>query len=559
MKKPLLVYSLLRAYIADARSWAPERLCEEALGLSRSRNIPGLASFGDLSGGVASSAEARFRLQIAAFVKKNATLEHDDADEVALQSFHRAERICRITNRRLDYFNLKPERLSPDLQLQVEKMRKTIARVLGTESSFISEIPELIRITSGATATLPRRRAHPVRKIRASIDCVCRAVPYLKALSAYFGESKPPNWVPRLTNRVEFVPKNWKTRRTIGCEPTGSLPLQLAVDAYVKRRLRKFGIDLSDQSVNQCLARAGSIDGSIATVDLEMASDTVALNLVYYLFPEGWATHLCDFRSPGGVLPNGEVMPYAKFASMGNGSTFVVETLVFFAAARAVGSTVANVYGDDIAIETELVAPLTRLLRFLGFKTNSSKTFSSGSFRESCGSNWFGGIDVTPMYMRREPASSSDAALLVNGLARIGTPDGECWKSAYQLVTEWRIPIIPLSEDPCAGVWVTPRRAHMERLVRYNTKQRWVARVKALVPIPRGQVVRFKKFDRAAFLWHLAANHRGSMFTPHEVANRYPASDYVYVRRWVCWVPPAVVAPPHLYWWEDYLFACKGR
>jgi hypothetical protein len=36
------------------------------------------------------------------------------------------------------------------------------------------------------------------------------------------------------------------------------------------------------------------------------------------------------------------------------------------------------------------------LLAICGFKTNHSKTFSDGPFRESCGADWYEGIDVRP-------------------------------------------------------------------------------------------------------------------------------------------------------------------
>jgi hypothetical protein len=93
------------------------------------------------------------------------------------------------------------------------------------------------------------------------------------------------------------VPKNWKTFRTIACEPDGALPFQLAFDTFAKRRLRARGINLSDQSRNQLLAKEGSINGSLATIDLSSASDTVAFNTVALLFPTEWFDVLNAFRS----------------------------------------------------------------------------------------------------------------------------------------------------------------------------------------------------------------------------------------------------------------------
>jgi hypothetical protein len=38
-------------------------------------------------------------------------------------------------------------------------------------------------------------------------------------------------------------------------------------------------------------------------------------------------------------------------------------------------------------------------LRFIGFRSNPDKTYIHGPFRESCGSDWYGGLDVRPAYL----------------------------------------------------------------------------------------------------------------------------------------------------------------
>jgi hypothetical protein len=59
-----------------------------------------------------------------------------------------------------------------------------------------------------------------------------------------------------------------------------------------------------------------------------------------------------------------------------------------------------TVFGDDIVIDGELVPALEEIFRYLGFMMNPKKTFSTGSFRESCGKHYFSGCDVTPFYIR---------------------------------------------------------------------------------------------------------------------------------------------------------------
>jgi hypothetical protein len=95
-----------------------------------------------------------------------------------------------------------------------------------------------------------------------------------------------------------------------------------------------------------------------------------------------------------------KVYSYSKFCSMGNGFCFPLETLIFAACCHSVGAGIAgtdfSVYGDDIILRKAFAGDALKLLRVLGFSPNASKTFISGPFRESCGADWFGGVDVRP-------------------------------------------------------------------------------------------------------------------------------------------------------------------
>jgi hypothetical protein len=83
-------------------------------------------------------------------------------------------------------------------------------------------------------------------------------------------------------NNVDWVPKNYKTDRTIAIEPDWNMFLQKGLGGLLRRRLRRVGQDLNDQSTNRFCAAVGSIDGSLATLDMSMASDTVAYRLVEF-------------------------------------------------------------------------------------------------------------------------------------------------------------------------------------------------------------------------------------------------------------------------------------
>jgi hypothetical protein len=161
-------------------------------------------------------------------------------------------------------------------------------------------------------------------------------------------------------NSIITVPKNYKTDRTIAKEPCMNIYIQKGIGRCIRKRLKRVGIDLDDQKRNQEGARIGSLDGSLATIDLSMASDTVALELVSFLLPNDWWWALEQCRSPVGVLPSGELVAYQKISSMGNGFTFELESLLFWAICQQVACSNINetdcrilVYGDDIVVPTD--------------------------------------------------------------------------------------------------------------------------------------------------------------------------------------------------------------
>jgi hypothetical protein len=209
-------------------------------------------------------------------------------------------------------------------------------------------------------------------------------------------------------NRITTVPKDVTIDRPIAIEPTINMMVQLGVDAYIRRRLRRWGVDLNDQTLNCRLAREGSLSDQLVTIDLSSASDTISLRLVKLLLPSDWYQFLCDLRSPKGTLPSGSVIRYRKISSMGNGFTFALESLIFTAIQYA-SHKLANVpfvkgkfavYGDDLICHRTVSYPLLRLLDLSGFIPNRSKSFLQGPFRESCGTDWYCGHYVRPAYAK---------------------------------------------------------------------------------------------------------------------------------------------------------------
>lgn len=220
-------------------------------------------------------------------------------------------------------------------------------------------------------------------------------------------------------SRIVCVPKNRKVHRTIAVEPTLNQYCQLAVDGYIRRRLRQCGMNINTQLLNQQLACLGSRDGSYATLDLSMASDTVSVSCARLILPSMWFRFLCDLRSPQYTL-NGVARNFYKLQSMGNGSTFVVESLIFLAIAHGVreetharGRLLA--YGDDLIVPDAMTIPLSNALEWFGFSVNTEKSFHGNTgVRESCGTDWVHGCNIRPPFVKKPPETLGDLFHIYN-------------------------------------------------------------------------------------------------------------------------------------------------
>jgi hypothetical protein len=337
-----------------------------------------------------------------------------DRRQVALDTFFEAEYICCTTNQYLRSPELRKNQFTSSV---IFTARRKIERLLGT--FCLDEWSNSIGFGPGATTSLKRQFGDVYFKLKNEKANVSpRARRYADVLREWAPNLGlyPPTDVP--SNRVTTVPKSAKTDRLIAIEPDYNLLFQKGVGLMIRKRLRKAGLLLRDaQDRNRDLARAGSLDGSLCTIDLSMASDTLSKTLVQMLMPESWLKHMDNFRSEFSSV-NGEPRILHKYSSMGNGFTFELETLIFWAIARSVIELCSIrekrclVFGDDIIVSTDCYAPLTFVLSDLGFSVNQEKSFSAGPFRESCGGHYFLGVDVTPFYIKKRLTSP-----LINVLA----------------------------------------------------------------------------------------------------------------------------------------------
>jgi hypothetical protein len=222
------------------------------------------------------------------------------------------------------------------------------------------------------------------------------------------------------------VPKKTDIDRVACKEPEINQYLQRAVGIHISRRLRRRGIDLTDQSRNQELARI-AVEEGLATIDLSSASDSISRQIVFELLPFDWWSYLDSIRCKS-VLIDGAWHEFEMFSSMGNGFTFELETLIFWALTHSVKKVsgvrgVVSVYGDDIIAPSMIVPRLSRFFSWVGFTVNLSKSFWRGHFRESCGKHYYRGWDVSPFFVRGPIQTKTDLIRLLNRLMEWSSRD----------------------------------------------------------------------------------------------------------------------------------------
>lgn len=335
--------------------------------------------------------------------------------EAALLKLEETEQQCDEANARL--FELEYRPIDESIRRVLLSAKAKIRRCLGAPN--YAELLNSCSFGPGASVSLPRKRGDALFKFGLDRPTATHS---LVADGFAYGLLKTefPSWAQHvktidltLGNQVTTVPKNRKTDRIIAIEPEINSFLQRGIGKMIRRRLTRVGVNLNNQDLNQILAFSGSLDGRLATIDLSSASDTISKELVDYLLPERWADLMNSIRSPVGVLRRNPLSRertwfWKKHSSMGNGYTFELESLIFWALAEAVidESSVSErrlgIYGDDIVLSVGAVPLLKSVFAYVGFTINERKSFDSGPFRESCGKHYFRGVDVTPIFVRKD-------------------------------------------------------------------------------------------------------------------------------------------------------------
>lgn len=407
---------------------------------------------------------------------------------------------------------------TPDAMISTA--RRKIQKVLGSFNT--SQWINKVGFSSGASTRLSRKHGAPYYKfgglphttrnaLLPSAACVqtsARWHDYVSSRLVGMDKSDPSNWFTFVKGSHYFtVPKTFDKLRGAAKEPDMNLYAQKGIGRMIRTSLLKVGIDLKDQSRNQYLACEGSISGSLATIDLSEASDSIDLfHCVGRLLDLDWFNAILQTRSPFVKLPDGSWHEMVKVSSMGNGFTFELESLIFYGLAYAAvyhsGSEDRRigVYGDDIIVSTDAVPYLLNVLAFLGFRTNDEKSFWSGPFRESCGEHYWEGANVTPFNVKEGISNRAEGYHFINRLrlwyTRVGYPeDTRLLKYLIKLLLDDTYTCVPDFLGTKAGMFV-PSIAEAVGVHYCFRRQGYVTRA-----IVTKSVQRKRNDDRALWVW----------------------------------------------------------
>lgn len=374
-----------------------------------------------------------------------------DREETAFRKWETTEVSCRATNQ---YFRRRWEGRVKPYPFHVEEVyhlaRRKISSILGTVKGHdLDTIRQGAHHGPGGDLSLPKRHASGYRKFLTPGDITQLALRAYDVIydndgndsSGLDGSSTIADIVNGAeivdSSKLTFVPKTSQIDRAICIEPRWNVFLQLGVGSLITQRLRRCGLTLNDQVPNQEAARTAWVSGH-STLDLSSASDTVALNLVADLLQFAdpiWWDLIKALRCPATIY-RGRRIVLEKISSMGNGYTFPLESLIFYAFAWAVcrfnrlDTRSIRVFGDDIIVPQAAASHLIEVLQTFGFLVNTRKSFVNGDFFESCGCDYFRGREVRPFIHKDD-----DSTLL--GLY-----------SAYNKVIAWS-----KVEGPCGPIY----------------------------------------------------------------------------------------------------------
>lgn len=338
----------------------------------------------------------------------------------------------------IDFHNL-----DANTRLVVELAKRYVAKLLGPYSD--EEHRSSCRFGKKASVGIPARLACeaarwelPLSGSLEQISWFDSEMSQIEAVQEYWNaqrEADPNRSTYQETDSLTLalVPKSFKALRSIMPNTTIGSYMSFGLGEMMRIRLKRKGYDIKRlQMRHRYLARRASsmpVNG-YTTCDLSSASDSISVALVRELLPADWFEILNKSRIGKVTLPDGSSVESETFCTMGIGYTFPLQTIIFLSLLKAIQAVnypandrrLISVYGDDMIYRSSMHPYVIESFNKLGFVINIEKSYHEGFFRESCGGDYFRGVDVRPFQPQNGPANVGDKAYeatlykLVNGL-----------------------------------------------------------------------------------------------------------------------------------------------
>lgn len=415
-----MMLNVASALVRDFRDHNPNLgFCSDLLGRIAKRDVAEIrAGFSAAEDG-GDVAEFKARHQLSSLFKryrfKNDLYSDQELADMAIAKF-------RDTQERLAHVDL--DRLDAFTNHVLDLAAGYVAEVLGPYSE--EEHRSLCRFGRKASVGIPARMACEAARWELPISGSSQQIAWfdsemsqVPAIVDYWAEQTDRDPEKRSIYQVTsclaltLVPKTFKSLRSIMPNTTIGSYMSYGLGEMIRKRLLGVGYDIKTlQMKHRDLARFASRTGKYVTADLSSASDSITDALLARLFPSDWLDILRQSRIEHVRLPDGTVVQSLTFCTMGIGYTFPLQTLVFLALLKGVEMAFFNchdrlrisVYGDDMIYDRRLHTRVCATFENVGLVINHDKTFVDGGFRESCGGDYYHGVDVRPFQPRSDQA-----------------------------------------------------------------------------------------------------------------------------------------------------------